>query len=63
MKYTANTPTVNWITRWRGCSPVARYRAGTIVDGFSESARPIDTASPISLIIGAAFSPLRVNQV
>ncbi len=48
MKYTANTASVNSATRPRARSPVARYRAGPIVLGLSESASPIETTIPIS---------------
>src|SRR5581483_9241447 len=36
----------------RGRSPAARYSAGPIVLGFSESARPIEIAMPISRSTG-----------
>ena len=46
-KYTAKTANVNSATRPRARSPVARYSAGAIVLGLSESASPIETTMPI----------------
>ena len=40
-------PAVNSITRSRARSPVARYSAGAIVVGLSESASPIEMTRPI----------------
>ena len=59
---TANTPAVNWITLRRACSPEARYSAGAIVLGFIESARPIDTTTPSSRIMGGDLFEIRAGS-
>ena len=52
----------------RGCGPAAMYKAGAKVDGFIESASPIEMTIPISRIISdgilapwpaACFQPSR----
>ncbi len=52
-----NTANVNSLTRASGFSPEANYSAGAIVDGFSESASPIETTRPTSRNIEAFFPP------
>ena len=57
---TANTPAVNWITLRRAW-PGSEIQREVIVLGFIESARPIDTTTPSSRIMGGDLFEIRAR--